>query len=113
MSMETLREVTSWAFLLPGAVFCLIGALGLLRLPDTYSRMHGAGVLDTLGAALILLGLLFEPSDWIDRVKLVAILFFLYVTSSTATHALGHAAWTSGYDPTADESVSGQGSTGA
>ena len=74
-------------------------ALGILRLPDLYSRMHGAGIIDTLGAANILIGLAFEPAHWTVVVKLLSILFFLYVTSATATHALAHAAWTSGLEP--------------
>jgi multicomponent Na+:H+ antiporter subunit G len=97
--MPELREILSWCFLVPGVVFCLIGALGVLRFPDVYSRMHAAGMIDTLGAAGILIGLMFEPEHWTVTVKLVSILFFLYITSSTATHALAHAAWTSGVDP--------------
>ena len=94
-----LREILSGSLLLPGAVFCLIGGFGLLRLPDTYSRMHAAGIIDTLGAALILIGLTCQPGDWTVTVKLAGILFFLLITSSTATHALSHAAYTSGHEP--------------
>lgn len=97
--MGEVQDVVVWLLLVPGSLFCVVGALGLLRLPDVYSRMHGAGVVDTLGAALILIGLMFTHSHWTVVVKLAGILFFLYVTSSTATHALAHAAWASGVEP--------------
>ena len=52
-----LADVISWACIIVGAVFAIIGAVGILRLPDVFSRMHGAGIIDTLGAGLILIGL--------------------------------------------------------
>lgn len=97
--MEMAREVSVWLLLCSGAAFCVIGGIGLLRLPDVYSRMHAAGLIDTAGAALILIGLMLEPAHWTVIVKLLVILFFLYVTTSTATHALAHAAWSSGVEP--------------
>jgi multicomponent Na+:H+ antiporter subunit G len=97
--LESLREIASWLLIVPGAVLCAIGGLGLLRLPDFYARMHGAGVTDTLGAALVLVGLMLQPADWTVTVKLVSILAFLFVTGPTAAHALIHAAYTSGHTP--------------
>jgi multicomponent Na+:H+ antiporter subunit G len=120
--MEAIREIASWFFLCSGAAFCVIGAIGLLRLPDVYSRLHGSGIIDTLGSALILIGLMLEPAHWTVTFKLCGILFFLYVTSATSTHALAHAAHTSGLEPigageasgapmdTHDETVKGGGS---
>ena len=55
-----LADVISWACIIVGAVFAIIGAVGILRLPDVFSRMHGAGIIDTLGAGLILVGLMFQ-----------------------------------------------------
>ena len=97
--MEALHDAAGWLLIVPGAAFCAIGGLGLLRLPEFYARMHGAGVTDTLGATLILLGLMLQPGDWLVTVKLFSILFFLYLTSPTAAHALVHAAYTSGHEP--------------
>jgi multicomponent Na+:H+ antiporter subunit G len=97
--MDWLREALSWLLLIPGAIFCVIGGLGLLRLPEFYSRMHGAGITDTLGATLVLLGLMLEPAHWTVTVKLVAILFFLLITSPTAAYALVHAAYSDGVMP--------------
>ena len=97
--MDGVREVLGWLCIVPGAMFCVIGGIGLLRFPEFYSRMHAAGITDTLGAALVLIGLMFQSADWTVAVKLVVILFFLYVTSPTAAHALIHAAYTSGHEP--------------
>jgi multicomponent Na+:H+ antiporter subunit G len=97
--VEIVRELLSWLFLVGGGLFCVIGGIGLLRLPEFYSRMHGAGVTDTLGAALVLIGLMLQPADWTTTLKLAGILFFLYVTSPTAAHALIHAAYTNGDQP--------------
>lgn len=110
--MEAIRELMIWILAAGGAVFCVTGALGLLRLPDVYARMHAGGLVDTLGAALILTALMLEASHWTSVVKLIGILFFLYVTTSTATHALAHAAYASGLEPVqaaeaVDETVAG------
>ena len=71
--MEALLYYASWACLLLGAGFCFVGGVGLLRLPDFYSRMHGGGVTETLGAGLILLGLMFQSGLSLATVKLVMI----------------------------------------
>lgn len=97
--MEILREPLAAIGLVLGAAFCVIGGIGLLRLPDVYSRVHAASIIDTLGASLILIGLMFEPAHWTTHVKLVGILFILFVTSSTASHALMQAANSSGVKP--------------
>jgi len=92
-------DVLSWGLLLGGSVFCITGAIGLLRLPDFYTRMHGAGVIDTLGAGLILIGLMFQAGLSLITVKLLFILFFIFITSPTATHAIAHAAHDRGLEP--------------
>ena len=53
-------DIMSWILLGIGTLFLLIGAVGLIRLPDFFSRMHAAGLIDTLGAGLILAGLMIE-----------------------------------------------------
>jgi len=92
-------EVASWALLLAGAGFALVGGIGILRLPDLYTRMHAAGVTDTLGAGLILAGLMVQGGATMVTVKLILILIFLWLTSPTASYALGHAALTAGLKP--------------
>ena len=53
-------DYLSLVLLAGGSFFCVVGAIGLLRLPDFYTRLHGAGIIDTLGAGLILVGLMMQ-----------------------------------------------------
>jgi len=97
--MSLLFEIISAIFLLSGAFFVAVGAIGVFRLPDFYTRLHGAGITDTLGAGLILLGLTFQAGFTIATVKLIMIVVFLYVTSPTSCHALAQAARAQGVEP--------------
>ncbi len=92
-------DLVSWVLLLGGCFFCVVGGLGLIRLPDFYSRMHAAGMTDTLGAGLLLVALAFQATHWMEIVKLFFILGFLVFTSPTAAHALARAAFTHGLKP--------------
>ena len=98
----SLIDILSWALLLGGSFFCVAGALGLCRLPDFYTRLHGAGVIDTLGAALILIGLMLQAGLSLVTAKLVFILFFIYIASPTSTHAIAQAAYDRGLEPMLD-----------
>ena len=97
--MALLLDIVSWAFLGLGATFLIIGGIGMLRFPDLYARMHAAGVIDTLGAALILIGLAFQAGLILVTLKLLLILLFVLFTSPTATYALANAAYRSGFLP--------------
>lgn len=97
--MALALDVASWACLVVGSIFALIGAIGIVRLPDVYSRMHGAGMIDTLGAGLILLGLMLQSGHWLVTVKLILIGVFLFFTSPTTTFALARAALNAGVKP--------------
>ena len=90
--MDLVREIVSWFLLLGGGFFIVVGGIGLLRLPDFYTRVHAAGITDTLGAGMILCGLMVQSSDSLITVKLALILFFIFFTSPTSTHALVKAA---------------------
>ena len=89
----------SWACILGGAFFAIVGALGMIRLPDVFSRMHGAGMVDTLGCWLILVGLMFQTDEWIVFVKLGLIIMFIAFTAPTTTFALSRAAVDGGVNP--------------
>ena len=104
--MEILRDIASWALLVSGGAFCMIGGLGLLRLPDVYARMHAAGMTDTLGAGLILAGLMVQGGLSLVTVKLFLILVFLLFTSPTSTYALANAAYRRGLAPRLGSGVS-------
>ena len=88
-----------WILLLSGSLFAIVGGVGLIRLPDLFSRMHGSGITDTLGAGLILAGLMLHSGATQVTFKLGAVLFFLLLTSPTATHALARAALAEGIRP--------------
>lgn len=86
-----------------GAVLALSGGVGLLRLPDFYTRSHALGLTDTAGAGFILVGLMLRAPDWGVVTRLLLIVLFLALTSPTASHALAQAArkdgvpvWTEG-----------------
>ncbi len=95
--MSAVLDVLSWVFLVAGSLFCMIGGLGLLRLPDLYSRVHAAGITDTAGAGMLLAGLALQAGPTQNMLKLALIIVFLYLTSPTATHALLKAAAGRGY----------------
>lgn len=97
--MEDVLTAASWFLMTAGALFAVIGAVGILRLPDVFARMHGAGMIDTFGIGLILLGLMLQAGLSLISVKLFLILAFLFFTSPTATHALAQAALLSGVKP--------------
>lgn len=85
-------ETVAAVMLVSGGLFGLVGGIGLLRFPDFYTRLHAAGITDTLCALLVLLGLVVSVGWGVLMLKLVIILLFLLFTSPTATHALARAA---------------------
>lgn len=97
--MNVILDIVSALMLLGGSFFVLVGAIGVFRLPDFYTRLHGAGVTDTLGAGLILLGLMLQAGFTLATVKLLMILIFLFITSPTSCHALAQAARACGLEP--------------
>jgi multicomponent Na+:H+ antiporter subunit G len=82
-----------------GAGFCVIGALGLIRMPDFYTRMHAASVTDTAGAGLVLIGLVLQAGFTLVTAKLLMIGMLILLTSPTASHALARAAFLRGVAP--------------
>ena len=92
-------DLVSWALLLGGGMVIVIGAIGLLRLPDVFSRMHAAGMTDTLGALLIVSGLVIQSGWHLNSARLLIILLFIFLTSPVSTHALAKAALHGGQRP--------------
>lgn len=86
-----------------GVLFMLLGAIGILRFPDCYTRMHAAGKCDTLGSLLVVSGLAFYHGVSLESAKILFIAVFIFLTSPTSTHAIARAAlrnelpfWTKG-----------------
>lgn len=86
--MNIIIEWLSYLCILAGSAFCLIGAIGLIRMPTFMTRVHSVSVLDTLGAILVLTGLMLQAGFTLVTVKLLFILIFLLLTGPVATHAL-------------------------
>ena len=95
-------EVLVWTaggLVAAGALLAVIGAIGVLRFPDVYTRIHAASITDTGGATLILLGLSLIAGWSMETLKLVVAWFFLLLTTPVAAHALGNAAFSAGHAP--------------
>ena len=75
-----------------GVFFLFMGAVGIIRFPDFYTRMHAAGSCDTLGSLLVLTGLAWAEGFDLTSLKLLVIAVFIFFTSPTATHAIARAA---------------------
>jgi multicomponent Na+:H+ antiporter subunit G len=97
--MTVVANILASLFLVTGATFVLIGSFGLWRLPDFYTRLHAAGITDTLGLSLMLIGMMFLAGLTLVTAKLVFIFLLVLLTSPTATHAVANAALTVGLRP--------------
>lgn len=90
--MQSILDILSWALILAGSFFTVVGAIGLVRMPDVYTRMHAASVTDTLGAGLLLAGLMVQAGLGLVTLKLFFILILFFFMGPVATHALAQAA---------------------
>jgi multicomponent Na+:H+ antiporter subunit G len=99
MNADLVLEVLSWVLLLAGGFFVFVGGVGALRMPDFYTRMHAAGITDTLGTILVLTGVIVQAGLTLATIKLLAIGIFLMLTAPTAAYALANAARLSGLRP--------------
>lgn len=95
-ALRTVLDALSFILLLGGTAFCIIGGIGLVRFPDFYTRIHATGLTDTLGAGLILIGLMLQSGLSLVTIKLIFVLVFLLATGPTANHALVKAAYAHG-----------------
>lgn len=97
--MSIVLDIATALCLFAGAAFIIIGGIGLIRLPDFFTRLHAAGCGETLGAWLVLLGLLFQSGWSLISVKLIMIFVLLVLTGPTSTHALAKSALHGGLKP--------------
>lgn len=101
--MSMVIDVLSWIFLASGGFFCIVGAAGMIRMPDFYTRMHAASVIETLGVGLLLAGLMLQAGLTLVTVKLAIIGLLVLFASPTASHALANAALARGLEPLLDK----------
>jgi multicomponent Na+:H+ antiporter subunit G len=97
--MVDLFDIIGGSLAVAGAVLSIVGALGVLRFPDVYTRIHAASITDTGGATLILIGLSLIAGWSMETLKLVVAWFLLLLTTPVAAHALGNAAFSAGHAP--------------
>ncbi len=97
--MALVADVLSWISIVGGLFFIVVGSVGLLRMPDVFTRLHAAGMTDTMGAGLILLGLCFQGGFTLVTARLLMVLGFLLFTSPIGTYALARAALKGGVEP--------------
>lgn len=86
-------DILSFILIGLGCMLGLIGGIGILRLPDTYARLHAVGVTDTLCTFLILLGLGLQATGYVVVAKLILVFLFLAFTSPASSYALANSAW--------------------
>lgn len=86
-------------FVVIGMLFTLLGAVGVLRFPDVYTRIHATSLTDTGGASLVLLGLALVSGLNAETLKLGLVWVFIMLTTPAAANALANAAYGSGHKP--------------
>ncbi len=97
--MSLAIDLLSGFCLLAGGLLCITGGVGLLRLPDFFSRVHAVGLTETLAAPLLLVGLALQMGWSLDLFKILMVVILVLVTNPTATHAMAKAALHGGHPP--------------
>ncbi|HWA37909.1 MAG TPA: monovalent cation/H(+) antiporter subunit G [Burkholderiales bacterium] len=97
--MSAVVDLASWVLLVAGGLACVVGGVGMLRMPDFYTRVHAASVSDAVGAGLILAGLVLQAGWTLVALKLAVVGLLVFFTSPAATHALARAALERGLAP--------------
>ena len=109
--IEAVVPMLSSLCLLIGIAAMLIGSVGLVRLPDVYSRMHAVGMVDTAGVGFLTLGMMLEAGLSLITVKLVFVGIFVFFTSPIAGHAVVQAAYKDGVKPEGENKISDKSSS--
>ncbi len=97
--MSDLINVLSSVLIIAGSLAIIIGLLGVFRMPDFFTRLHAASVIDTMGTMLILFGLMLYSGMTLVSLKLLLILIFILITTPAAAHALAKSALHGGLKP--------------
>jgi multicomponent Na+:H+ antiporter subunit G len=89
--MTLVVEIASWLLIGAGSFFTVVGALGLVRMPEVFTRMHAASVTDTLGVGFLILGMGLQAGFTLVTLKLFFLLALFIFTGPVITHALAQA----------------------
>ncbi len=106
-ALEIIINLLSWFFIVSGSVFVVIGAVGTIRFPDFWSRLHAASITDSAGMILLVIGMCLQAGPTLVTVKLLIIGVFLFITGPTSTHAVANAALVTGLRPPEGEGLIG------
>lgn len=101
--MSNLINILSGVFIITGALAIITGLLGVFRMPDFFTRLHAASVIDTMGTMLILFGLMLYSGINLVSLKLLLIMIFILITTPAAAHALAKSALHGGLKPVLDK----------
>lgn len=80
-----------WLLVFIGLFFIVSGVVGIFRFPDFYAKIHAAGVTECCGIPFCLVGMSLMQDDYINSMKLIAVVFLILVLNPISTHALGRA----------------------
>ena len=92
-------EILSMVFIVAGLFFLVVAAIGVIRLPDVFSRAHAISLTDSLGAFLTLIGIALHEGLSTNMLKILVVLSLLYIINPVITHATVRAALRSGLKP--------------
>ncbi|MCZ6803956.1 MAG: monovalent cation/H(+) antiporter subunit G [Proteobacteria bacterium] len=90
--MSNLINIISGFFIITGSVVIIIGLLGVFRMPDFFTRLHAASIIDTMGTIFIVVGLMLYSGMNLVSLKLLLIMVFILITTPAAAHALAKSA---------------------
>ncbi len=107
--MTVTIEIASWASILLGSFFTVVGAFGLVRMPEVFTRMHAASVIDTLGVGFLILGMSLQAGLSLVTLKLLFLVLLFLFTGPVVTHALAQACLHEGIKPLLAEDRRGRG----
>ncbi len=99
--MTFFLDILSGFCFLIGIISILVGSIGVIKLPDVYSRLHASGMIDTAGAGFLILGMTIQAGFNITAAKLLLIALFLFFTSPISGHAIALVANSMGIKPEA------------
>ncbi|MDH5426964.1 MAG: monovalent cation/H(+) antiporter subunit G [Nitrospirota bacterium] len=92
-------EILSIIFILAGLFFLIVAAIGIIRLPDVFTRSHAVSLTDSLGAFLLLIGIAMYEGLSLNVLKILAVLALLYLQNPVIAHATLRAAIRAGMKP--------------
>ncbi len=97
LGFSSLREVIAACFMIGGLIFFIGSAIGMLRLPDFYSRIHASGNSETMGCMLSFIGLMIYEGATLTTVKMAFVFLFVFLANPIGSHILSKSAYKTGH----------------